>query len=148
MCSILTNTDSYQMFHDLNREVPNSLMRLTQKVLLKIKKGNVEQTAKRPRSFKSQIGLSVVVFDGYADSTKNIKGVEQRRRAAVASTSSCAVRFNEAMDAPISQEKFISNIFNRKQWIDMLTQLLGEANIEVKQARDDADVLIVETAIE
>ena len=45
------------------------------------------------------------------------------------------------MDVPISQEKFLSNRFNKNRVIQMLLQKLQDVNITAKQARDDAVVL-------
>lgn len=52
------------------------------------------------------------------------------------------------MAVPISQEKFLSNRRNKEKLINMLMEKLQAVNITAKQARDDADVLIIETAIE
>lgn len=89
----------------------------------------------------------VVVFDGYSDHSKNIKAMEQLRRTAALSTP-YEVRFDERMNVPTSQEKFISNRCNKKNLIEMLIKELNNANITTKQAIGDADVLIIETAIE
>ena len=90
---------------------------------------------------------TVVVFDGYSDYTKNIKAMEQLRRTA-AFSKSYEVCFDETMIVPISQDKFLSNRNNKKKLIDMLIEKLESVNITTKQAKDDADVLIIETAIE
>ena len=73
--------------------------------------------------------------------------MEQLRRTA-AVTGSVEVLFKETMDVPISQERFLSNRFNKNRLIQMLLQKLQDVNITARQARDDADVLIIETAIE
>lgn len=52
------------------------------------------------------------------------------------------------MKVPISQEKFLSNRSNKNRFISTLMQKLENINIASKQAQDDADVLIIETAIE
>ncbi|CAG9833248.1 unnamed protein product [Diabrotica balteata] len=99
------------------------------------------------RYLQTHYGSSiVVVFDGYSDYTKNIKAMEQLRRTAGISKS-YELRFDETMNVPISQEQFLSNTSNKKIFIDMLIDKLKAVNITTKQARDDADVLIVETAI-
>lgn len=90
---------------------------------------------------------TVVVFDGYSDYTKNIKAMEQLRRTA-AFSKSYEVCFDETMIVPISQDKVLSNQYNKKKLIDMLIEKLKSINITTEQARDDADVLIIETAIE
>lgn len=58
------------------------------------------------------------------------------------------MHFNESMEVPISQEKFLSNRFNKRKLIEMLIEKFEEVGIATRQSRDDADVLIVETAIE
>ncbi|CAB3231913.1 unnamed protein product [Arctia plantaginis] len=88
----------------------------------------------------------VVVFDGYSDYSKNIKALEQQRRTAALSKS-YEVCFDETMVVPISQEFFLSNRSNKKKFIDMLVEKFKTVNITTKQARDDADVLIIDTAI-
>jgi len=52
------------------------------------------------------------------------------------------------MKVPISQEKFLSNRLNKNRFIFTLIQKLENVNIILKQTQDDADVLIIETAIE
>ena len=52
------------------------------------------------------------------------------------------------MTVPTSQQKFLSNTHNKSRFISMLKEKLTAENILVKQANNDADVLIVETAIE
>lgn len=88
-----------------------------------------------------------VVFDGYSDSTKNIKAAEQRRRTTKTSSSSDII-FDEFMTVPANQQQFFANINNKSRFISMLSDKLTAANIAVKQAQNDADVLIIETAIE
>ncbi|KAL4105063.1 hypothetical protein QTP88_020338 [Uroleucon formosanum] len=97
---------------------------------------------------KKHFGSNViVVFDGYNDNSKNIKAMEQFRRSE-AFSGSFEVFFNETMKVPISQEKFLSNRSNKNRFISTLMQKLENINIASKQAQDDADVLIIETAIE
>lgn len=88
----------------------------------------------------------IVVFDEYSDDSKNIKAMEQLKRAAAFSTS-YEVRVDETMIAPITLEKFLSNRSNAFFFIKMLIEKLESVNIATKQARDDANVLIIETAI-
>ncbi|KAI4481113.1 hypothetical protein M0804_009739 [Polistes exclamans] len=92
-------------------------------------------------------GGMTVVFDGYSDSTKNIKAAEQRRRTTKTSSGS-EIIFDEFMTIPENQQQFFTNINNKSRFISMLSNKLPAANIAVKQAKNDADVLIIETAIE
>ncbi|KAI4493650.1 hypothetical protein M0804_001826 [Polistes exclamans] len=97
---------------------------------------------------RTHYGLTVtVVFDGYSDSTKNIKAAEQRRRTTKTSSGS-EIIFDEIMTVPENQQQFFTNINNKSRFISMLSNKLPAANIAVKQAKNDADVLIIETAIE
>ncbi|KAK4885458.1 hypothetical protein RN001_001729 [Aquatica leii] len=88
-----------------------------------------------------------VVFDGYSDTTKSIKAAEQRRRT-TKTTSSSYIIFDEFMKVPANQQQFFANIKNKSRFISMLSDKLTIENIAVKQAQNDADVLIIETAIE
>ncbi|CAF4889681.1 unnamed protein product [Pieris macdunnoughi] len=95
------------------------------------------------RHFGSRV---TVVFDGYDDYTRNIKAAEQRRRNAASSTSSDII-FDDSMTVPTSQQKFFANNHNKSRFISMLKAKFTAENISVEQANDDADVLIIETAI-
>lgn len=88
-----------------------------------------------------------VVFDGYTDCTKSIKVAEQRRRTTTTSSSS-DILFDQFMTVPTSQQKFLANTHNKSRFILMLKERFTTENIFVKQADNDADVLIIETAIE
>ena len=57
-----------------------------------------------------------VVFDGYSDSTKNIKAAEQRRRTTKTSLSS-DIMFDKSMTAPANQQQFFANINNKSRYI-------------------------------
>ncbi|KAF0748921.1 Uncharacterized protein FWK35_00020834, partial [Aphis craccivora] len=92
----------------------------------------------------------VVVFDGYINNiinkynSKNIKAMEQRRRCE-SLIGSLEVVFNDfTMTVPTNQQTFLSNRFNKNRLICTLMQKLENS----RQAKDDADVLIIKTAIE
>lgn len=90
---------------------------------------------------KNHFGSNIiVVFDGYTDNSRNIK-------AEVYSVP-FEVIFNKTMKVPMSQEKFLSNRSNKNRFISTLRQKLENVNISSKQAQDDDDVLIIETAVE
>ncbi|CAB3252778.1 unnamed protein product [Arctia plantaginis] len=74
-----------------------------------------------------------VVFDGYSDTTKNIKATEQRRRATKTS-SGTDIMFDEFMTVPVNQQHFFANINNKSRFISMLSNKLTAENIAVKQA--------------
>ena len=82
-----------------------------------------------------------VVFDGHGDSTKNIKAAEQRRRTTKTSSSSDII-FDRFMKVPANQQ-FLANIHNKSRFISTLSVKLITENIAVKQAQNDADVLII-----
>ena len=52
------------------------------------------------------------------------------------------------MKVPANQQQFLANIHNKSSFIFMLSDKMITENIAVKQALNDADVLIIETAIE
>ena len=52
------------------------------------------------------------------------------------------------MTVPAKQQQFLANIYNKSRFISMLNDKLITENIADKQAQNDADVLIIETAIE
>lgn len=90
---------------------------------------------------------TIIVFDSYNDNSKNIKAMEQHRRSTKL-PAFMEVLFNALMNVPMSQETFLSNKSNKSRFISMLSKKLEAANINVKQAQDDADVVIIETALE
>ncbi|GBN48104.1 hypothetical protein AVEN_204062-1 [Araneus ventricosus] len=52
------------------------------------------------------------------------------------------------MTVPTNQQQFLANTHNKSRFISMLSEKLKAADIFVKQANNDADVLIIETALE
>lgn len=52
------------------------------------------------------------------------------------------------MTVPINQQQFLANTHNKSHFISMLSEKLTTGDIIVKQANNDADVLIIETALE
>jgi len=88
----------------------------------------------------------IVVFNEYNSNSKNIKALEQLRRTAALS-GSFEVIFEETMHVTMSQKNFLANRSNKIRLISMLMQKLQSVNIVAKQTRDDANVLIIETAL-
>ncbi|GBO08218.1 hypothetical protein AVEN_252863-1 [Araneus ventricosus] len=88
-----------------------------------------------------------VVFDGYPSDVngKSTKSAERIRRANL--HSSHEIIFNEATCPEISQEQFLENEKNKVRFIAFLKKFLQKSNVKVKQVVEDADVLIVETAV-
>ncbi|GBO23189.1 hypothetical protein AVEN_143185-1 [Araneus ventricosus] len=52
------------------------------------------------------------------------------------------------MTVPTNQQQFLANTHNKSRLISRLSQKLKAADIFVKQANNDADVLIIETSLE
>ncbi|GBM73342.1 hypothetical protein AVEN_37593-1 [Araneus ventricosus] len=88
-----------------------------------------------------------VVFDGYPSDVngKSTKSAERIRRANL--HSSHEIIFNEATCPEISQEQFLANERNKVRFIDLLKKFLQKANVTVKQAVEDANILIVKIAV-
>jgi len=89
---------------------------------------------------------SIVVFDGYENTSNSVKAMEQLRRSS--KSSSVDICFDKQMTVTVSQEKLLSNRKNKTRLISMLTEKFEANNFPVKHAQDDADILIIETAIE
>lgn len=91
-------------------------------------------------------GRSVtIVFDGYTN-PHSTKAAEQERRYRL--KRSANINFNWETEINTKQEDFLSNVYNKSLLIDMLRSKLQENGINTLQSKDDADVLIVDTAIE
>lgn len=93
------------------------------------------------RHYGSQV---VVVFDGYPARTST-KRFERLRRMRV--HCSPEVMFESNMINQIPQERFLANDQNKSRLIKLLSTNFEECGIEVKQAQEDADLLIVNTAL-
>lgn len=83
---------------------------------------------------------------GMKKSSQNTKNVERLQR----SIKSCSMEiiFNETMQSTVNQEVFLANEQNKTRLIHMLSSKFEKSNITVNQALDDADTLIVNTAID
>lgn len=92
-------------------------------------------------------GMSLtVVFDGYTNSANCTKSQEQRRRYKLRRSADINLSWNTSV--PVKQEDFLSNPTNKSQLISLLRLKLQENGIRTLQATNDADVLIVKTAVE
>ncbi len=56
--------------------------------------------------------------------------------------------FDETMVPTVPQEKFLGNMKNKERLILMLKDNFAAADIHTKQAQEDADTLIVTTAMD
>lgn len=97
---------------------------------------------------------SCIVFDGYVDddadnensTAASTKAMERLRRKT--STNFPSFRLEPHTIIPVAQEKFLSNDQNKIQLINQLSAALKFEGYVVKQADEDADSLIINTAIE
>ena len=86
---------------------------------------------------------TTTVFDGYR--TVSTKAAGQLRRAK--KSTSGDILFDQNMQTTTTQAAFLANNHNKERLIEMLSGLLNQAGIQVKQAQADADALIVSTAL-
>ncbi|CAG9833794.1 unnamed protein product [Diabrotica balteata] len=97
---------------------------------------------------KSNYKLSaIVVFDGYPDeacgSTKRLERLRRAQRK-----QSAAISLTEIMVPIVSQDSFLANPKIKSRFISMLMEKLHDAKIYLKQAVEDADILIILTPLE
>lgn len=94
---------------------------------------------------KKRYGSHVtVVFDGY-DTGPNTKDHEHKRRASKLSPD---VAFNPQMQVYRNQTAFLSNSNNKSKLVTALMSHLEGCGFTVDQAPDDADTLVVKTALQ
>lgn len=90
---------------------------------------------------------AVIVFDGYPEGqdggTKSAERIKRSRKLA-----SVDILFDDTMMPTVSKERFLANIKNKNRFISMLITRFSSAGITCKQAKEDADTLIVNTALE
>ncbi|KAK3092613.1 hypothetical protein FSP39_004972 [Pinctada imbricata] len=91
-----------------------------------------------------KFGHATIVFDGYPNhpTTKDITHI--RRSKGICGRK---VIISNVTTLNTKKEHFLANTDNKKQFISHLSLSLQQSGCEVLQARDDADTLIVETAI-
>lgn len=85
---------------------------------------------------------TIIVFDIIIAAT----AMEQLRRSS--KLLSADVLFDETMNVTVSQDKFLFNSNNKIRLISMLLEKFEANNFHIKHAQDDADVLIIEAALE
>ena len=88
---------------------------------------------------------ATIVFDGYSDTKSSTRIAERQRRSRIPQCTD--ILFERHTKVVVSQEKFLSNEHNKSRFISQLSGKLTENGISVKQANDDADLLIIQTAI-
>lgn len=91
---------------------------------------------------------TIIVFDGYPENAteKCTKSAERQRRSR--NVQSADIIFIETTFPTASQEKFLANESNKRRFISMLMRKFQQYNFAVRQATEDADVLIINTALE
>ncbi|PFX20787.1 hypothetical protein AWC38_SpisGene14755 [Stylophora pistillata] len=89
-------------------------------------------------------GRAIVMFDGYDE--MSTKAMTQQRHASgkVAVT----VTFTESMSVTMKKDNFLSNSKNKQCFLLMLSEALQNVGCVTQHANGDADLLIVQTAIE
>ena len=87
---------------------------------------------------------SCVVFDGYESGLSTKQGTQSRRARGVVGPT---VHFTPDMICTVTKEKFLANPSNKQRFINLLASVLDKEGCQVLNARADADVLIVQTAI-
>lgn len=88
---------------------------------------------------------AIVVFDGY-EAGPSTKDMSHRRRSR--GVVGAKVTFVEGMPIKTKKEHFLANSSNKQRFILMLSQKLQEYGIRTVHADGDADLLIVQTAVE
>ena len=88
---------------------------------------------------------TAVVFDGYDEqhSTKDVAHI--RRNLSI--RNSPDIHFTEDMIFSSKKDIFLSNQKNKQRFINLLGKQLEETEVKVHHAENDADVLIVQTAL-
>ena len=96
------------------------------------------------RYVEGRYGKATVVFDGYTYGPSTKECTHQRRTTACAP----AVLFDCDMLIPLKKNEFLSNQENKQRFINLLADKLRFAGCSVLQAAGDADLLIVQTAVQ
>lgn len=93
----------------------------------------------------NRYGKATVVFDGYRDSPSTKDCTHARRSG---SCIGAAVHFDDTMALQTKKEEFLSNQQNKQRFITMLGYRLETAGCDVHHAKGDADLLVVEVAVD
>jgi hypothetical protein len=89
-------------------------------------------------------GEAIVVFDGYEGTST--KDMTHQRRAG--GRTGATVTFDEDMPVTMKKDEFLANNTNKQQFINMLSGHLQKKNCQTYHAPGDADLLIVQKAVE
>ena len=83
-----------------------------------------------------------VVFDGYGHSTKDHDHLRRTKHAC------CDIQIRPDIHNIIPREKFLDNQSNKAQLISLLAKTFSDNGIQVLQCSDDADISIVQLALD
>ena len=86
----------------------------------------------------------MIVFDGYDESST--KDMTHMRRSN--GKKGLCVTFTGDMNLTVTKEDFLTNNLNKKQFVSLLSRQLESNGSKVFMAKADADLLIVNKAIE
>ncbi len=89
-------------------------------------------------------GNAIVVFDGYQ--SKSTKDMTHQRRTK--GQAGATVTFTESMHLTMKKAQFLINKENKQRFINMLSTKLVEKNCKTYHSSGDADLLIVQKAVE
>ena len=81
-------------------------------------------------------GKSVVVFDGYVESSTKDMAHKRRNKGRVG----LSVSFTKETTLTVSKELFLNNSSNKQRFIQFLADHLTEVGCSVVHARSDADI--------
>ncbi|KAK3754659.1 hypothetical protein QZH41_003875 [Actinostola sp. cb2023] len=96
------------------------------------------------RYVSRKYGTPIIVFDGYEEESTKSMTLQGRANGKVGAT----VNFTAEMKVAMKKYVFLSNAKNKHQFIEMLATFLRNIDCQTRQAKGDADVLIVKTAVE
>lgn len=88
---------------------------------------------------------ATIVFDGYDDGP-SIKDVTHQRRTG--SKIGPTVNFTARTVNNLKKDEFLANKTNKQRFINLLSESLVAAGYKTVHAKNDADVMIVQTAVE
>lgn len=90
-------------------------------------------------------GHAIIIFDGYLQELSTKDGAHQHRTGG---RTGLTVDFTKDMVMKIKKEEFLSNKTNKQKFIMLLSDCLKQVGCDIRHAVGDADVLIVQTAIQ
>lgn len=89
---------------------------------------------------------AVVIFDGYKNDVIGVKSYERLRRREKFVAADIDIGLDKMVTS--TKDKFLSNVVNKFKFVKLLSEYLMSENISTKVAEEDADALIINTAVE